>query len=149
MSGKRLMAVASSGGHWMQLRRLAAAFDGCETHYVTTEVGHRDEVSGAFTVVRDANADDPLGCFVLLWQSLWLVLRTRPEVVVTTGAAPGVFILIFARLLGARTVWIDSIANGQQLSLSGRLVRPFAGLWLTQWPELARDDGPEFAGAVF
>jgi hypothetical protein len=51
-------------------------------------------------------------------------------------------------LLGAKTVWIDSIANVQTLSMSGRLVRHFADLWLTQWPHLAHADGVRFEGAV-
>jgi hypothetical protein len=40
------------------------------------------------------------------------------------------------KLAGARTVWIDSIANSEKLSLSGRLVRKHVDLCLTQWPHL-------------
>jgi hypothetical protein len=35
-------------------------------------------------------------------------------------------------------VWIDSIANAEQISLSAKLARPYADLWLTQWEELSR-----------
>ena len=63
-------------------------------------------------------------------------------------AACGYFALRFAKLMGARTIWLDSIANVEELSMTGRLVRPYADLWLTQWPELARPDGPYFQGAV-
>ena len=79
---------------------------------------------------------------------LVILLRFRPDVVVSTGAACGYFALRFAKLLGARTIWLDSIANVEELSMTGRLVRPYADLWLTQWPELAQPDGPEFRGAV-
>ncbi len=48
----------------------------------------------------------------------------------------------------ARTVWIDSIANIERLSLSGARARPVADVWLTQWAHLARPDGPEYWGAV-
>ena len=69
--------------------------------------------------------------------------------VVTTGAAPGLVALALAKLFaGSRTVWIDSIANTERLSLSGRLARPVADAWLTQWPHLARPGGPEHWGAV-
>jgi hypothetical protein len=77
------------------------------------------------------------------------VLRERPDVVLSTGAAPGFFALLFGRLLGARTIWLDSIANIEELSMSGRMARRHADLWLTQWPHLARPDGPECAGRVF
>ena len=32
--------------------------------------------------------------------------------------------------------------------MSGRIAGPFADLWLTQWEHLAREGGPEYAGAV-
>ena len=79
---------------------------------------------------------------------LRVVLKERPSVVVSTGAAPGLFGVIFGKLGGARTIWIDSIANAEELSMSGRLAGRWADLWLTQWPELAREGGPAFEGAV-
>ncbi|WP_245893415.1 UDP-N-acetylglucosamine transferase subunit ALG14 [Devosia naphthalenivorans] len=67
----------------------------------------------------------------------------------TTGSFPALMALGVARmLLGARTIWIDSVANCQALSTSGRLARRVADVWLTQWPHLATVDGPEHWGAV-
>ena len=81
-------------------------------------------------------------------QILWILVRTRPHVIVSTGAAPGYFALRLGKLLGARTVWLDSIANAGELSMTGRLVRKYADLWLTQWPHLAGPAGPDFRGGV-
>jgi len=67
---------------------------------------------------------------------------------VTTGSAPGLLALRLARLLGMRTVWIDSVANVEELSLSGRKARRYADLWLTQWPHLAKEQGPEYRGSL-
>ena len=44
---------------------------------------------------------------------------------------------IIAKFYGARTIWVDSIANSDVLSLSGQLVKTVADLRLTQWPHLA------------
>jgi hypothetical protein len=76
------------------------------------------------------------------------MVRLRPHVVFTTGAAPGAVALVIGRVFGAKTIWLDSIANVETVSGSGRMVRHFAQLWLTQWPHLATPDGPEYAGAV-
>lgn len=148
---RKVLAVSSSGGHWTQLQRLVPAFDDCELLFVTTQAGYAAEVAPRpLRVVRDATRWDRIGCLVLLFQILALVVGERPDVVITTGAAPGFFAVLFGWMLGARTIWVDSIANVERLSLSGRLVRPFAGLWLTQWPAVAGGDGrPEYAGAVF
>jgi UDP-N-acetylglucosamine:LPS N-acetylglucosamine transferase len=147
----KVLAVSSSGGHWVQLQRLVPAFDDCDVIFATTEPGYAVEIAPRrLHVVRDATRWDRFGSLVLLFQMARLVVRERPDVVITTGAAPGCFAVIFGRLFGARTIWVDSIANVERMSLSGRLVRPFTGLWLTQWPELAEGkDAPSYAGAVF
>ena len=55
---------------------------------------------------------------------------------------------VLAKKLGATTVWIDSIANVEELSMSGRHARRHADVWLTQWPHLAQPDGPHYRGGV-
>ncbi|MBZ0171717.1 MAG: hypothetical protein K8E66_05000, partial [Phycisphaerales bacterium] len=72
----------------------------------------------------------------------------RPGVIISTGAAPGYFAFRIGKLLGAHTVWIDSIANVERLSMTGELVRTHADLWLTQWEHLATPSGPSFRGSV-
>jgi UDP-N-acetylglucosamine:LPS N-acetylglucosamine transferase len=77
-----------------------------------------------------------------------VMLAYRPHVIITTGAAPGFFGILVGRLLGAKTIWIDSIANAEELSLAGRKAKRWADHWLTQWPELAREEGPHYIGSV-
>jgi hypothetical protein len=69
-------------------------------------------------------------------------------VVLTTGAAPGLIAIVFGKLTGARTIWIDTVAGVERMTLSGRLARRFTDVYLVQWPHLARPDGPFFRGSV-
>jgi peptidoglycan/xylan/chitin deacetylase (PgdA/CDA1 family) len=146
---KRILAVASGGGHWVQLLRLRPAFAGERVAWVTVNKAYRSDVGTApFHVVNDATRWNTLGLVRLALRVGWIVLRQRPDVVVTTGAAPGYFAVLFGKLLGARTAWIDSMANAEHLSLAGRKIGPWADLWLTQWPKLARPQGPRYEGAI-
>jgi UDP-N-acetylglucosamine:LPS N-acetylglucosamine transferase len=146
---KKLLAIASGGGHWVQLMRLRPAFEGLETVYLTVNRGYAKDVGDArLHVVTDASMWTKLKLVRSALQVFWIVLKERPDYVCSTGAAPGYFGLIAGKLVGARTVWIDSIANGEQLSLCGRKIGPFADLRLTQWPELARENGPKYMGSV-
>jgi hypothetical protein len=148
-SVRKVFLVASFGGHWVQLRRLSSAFEGLDVRYVSTNAGVQAEVASApFSVVPDANLNDKLALIRLATRMFLLILRYRPNIVISTGAAPGFFALFFGKLLGAKTIWVDSIANADQLSFSGEKVKPFADLWLTQWPHLEGKDGPYFRGAV-
>lgn len=154
----RVLAVASGGGHWVQLFRLRPAWDGCAVIYATTDAGFREEVladsaargqpTPSFRVILEANRWQKLRLLVQLAQLAAIIFSVRPDAVITTGAAPGYFAIRIGRLLGARTAWIDSIANAEELSLSGSKAGKHADLWLTQWPDLAQPGGPEYRGAV-
>ena len=141
--------MASGGGHWVQLLRLRPAFEGCDTAYVCVRSQYRQDVPGSrFFVVNDATRWNKAGLVLMAVRLLVVLLRVRPDVVVSTGAAPGYFALRLGHWFRARTVWVDSIANVERLSMAGTIVRRHADLWLTQWPHLATKDGPSFAGAV-
>jgi len=139
----RILAVASGGGHWVQLMQLRTAWSGADIAYMSTHQGYRADClgprgeTGRFYAVADANFSAK---YRLVRQALGVavvLIRERPSVVVTTGASVGYFALVFGKLIRARTVWVDSVANTEELSLSGQRVARIADLWLTQWPEVA------------
>lgn len=144
-----MLAIASGGGHWVQLTRVLPALEGCELTVASVDPQLAQQVPGAkFVVIPDATAWSKWALLRLAARVFFLVLRTRPSVVISTGAAPGYFGLRIGSWFGARTVWIDSIANSEKLSRSGERVGKFADLWLTQWEHLARPDGPRYLGSV-
>ena len=141
--------MASGGGHWVQLLRLRPAFEGCLVTYVTVGRAYASDVPGCrLRVVNDATRWNKIRLVRMGIKLAWIMLLERPDVIVSTGAAPGYFAIRLGRLLGARTIWLDSIANVEQVSMTGQMVRMHADLWLTQWPELATPDGPRHAGSV-
>ncbi len=147
------MAIASGGGHWVQMRRILPAFAGLEAVHVSVEPDPGD-AGARYHRVHNVTRKNPLGLFLLVWQLARIVRAERPDVVITTGAAPGLLGLAVAKALaGSRTIWIDSIANVERLSSLGLQARRVADVWLTQWPHLAGPDGsgrrrPEHWGAV-
>jgi UDP-N-acetylglucosamine:LPS N-acetylglucosamine transferase len=146
---RRILAIASGGGHWVQLLRLRPAFVGEHVAYATVHRDYRSDVGAApFYVVPDATRWNRLGLVQLAFRVFRIMLRERPDVVVTTGAAPGYFAVVLGRLFGARTCWIDSMANVRTLSLAGKKAGRFSDLWLTQWRKLSSPEGPQFEGAV-
>jgi len=153
-----VMAVASAGGHWVQLMRLRPAWKGLRVTYVTTDpnfyqvVDQYAESQGepppGFHTVVEANRWQKWRLIKQFLGIVFIMARKRPDVVLSTGAAPGYFALRIGRLFGARTIWIDSIANAEELSMSGQRIGKHADLWLTQWEHLAKPEGPEYLGSV-
>ena len=140
-SEKRVLLVASSGGHWLQLCRISSAFEANDTLYATTfkvpeaPNGNREPIA-----IPDASRTDIVRFFPLVAKLILILLWFRPRVVVSTGAAPGLMAIIIGKAMGATTIWLDSIANSERLSRSGRIAGNYADLWLTQWEGLARSN---------
>lgn len=146
---RRVLAVSSPGGHFTQLQLLSRAWDDCEVAYACVG-GELAPLVGAarYYSIPEASRSRPWLLLASAWRTLLILLRERPDIVVTTGAAPGLVAVALGRLLGARTAWIDSVANVERLSLSGRLAGRVAHLWVTQWEHLSQPSGPRCAGGV-
>ena len=71
----------------------------------------------------------------LAWR---LVRQLRPRLVVTTGAGLSVPFAWVGWLVGAKVVYVESLARVTEPSLSCRLIRPIADRIYVQWPELVR-----------
>lgn len=141
--------MCSGGGHWVEMLRLAPAFAGCDLAYVTVSDAYRSQAGGArFHVINDATRWDKVGLVEMSLKLAAIIARERPDVIISTGAACGYIALRLGKLARARTVWVDSMANVDELSMSGAKIGRHADLWLTQWPHLARPEGPHYAGAV-
>lgn len=147
---KRVLAVASAGGHWTQLRRLRPALEGMDAAFASVFPEYGSDVPGyRFYSFENVSRANGWKLPIVALQMVIILLRERPDVVITTGAGPGLVALALAKvLLRARTIWIDSIANCERLSTSGEHARRFADVWLTQWAHLAEDSGPAYWGAV-
>ena len=131
----------------MQLLRLRPAFDGCEVVYASVHAASAVEVPGhRFYSFKDASRKNKLAFFAVILRMLWIVLRERPDVIVTTGSAPALICISFGRLVGARTLWIDSIANCKELSTSGRKASKVATRCVSQWEQIARENHIEYWG---
>ena len=147
----KICLTASAGGHLVQLLRLKKSWEGFETFYVSTVEVVKDKLSqaGQVYIVGECNREHPFVTAKVLWRCFKVVLHERPDVVISTGAAPGFLMCFLGKLFGAKIIWIDSIANVKRLSMSGKMIRPFCSLFLTQWEELQDNNKKiEYAGSV-
>ena len=136
---RRVLAIASGGGHFVQLMRLAPAWSGHLVSIATVDPGTRLLAGNApFFTFRDVSRADwwriPLAAFDIAG----ILLRVRPQVIITTGALPGLIAAALARPFGVRSLWVDSIANSEVLSGSGGQAGRVCTQVITQWPHLAQ-----------
>lgn len=147
----KICLTASAGGHLTELLKLADGWQEYEVFYVSTAnmVAKKLRQYGPTHVVGECNREHLLRVIFVLMRCIGVILRERPNVVISTGAAVGCIVCYLGKLLGAKVIWVDSIANVEWISLSGRMVRHIADLFLVQWPELAKQySNVEYVGAA-
>ena len=130
--------VASAGGHWTQLNRLLPAFEGHRLSFVSTEHSFKELVfPHKFYSVPDSSRWDKIGLIKTFFSIIKIVIIENPKVIITTGAAPGLMAIIIGRIFLKKGIWIDSIANYEEVSMSGKIASNFTRHVYTQWEHLA------------
>lgn len=149
---KKILAIASGGGHWNELMLIKEAFDIdglSEMRFVTTIKGLPQEDNlKSFFIIKDANKDNKIGLIISFFQLIYIFCRFKPDVVISTGAAIGVIAVYLGKLTRAKTIWIDSIANPVKISLSGKYAKDVCDLFITQWEHLSDGKNVHYYGSV-
>jgi UDP-N-acetylglucosamine:LPS N-acetylglucosamine transferase len=135
-TGQSLL-VGSSGGHLAQLMALLPLWERKNRRWVTFDTPDAEsalldeDVVWAFHPTT-RNVVNLVRNTALAWR----VLRSdRPDIVVSTGAAVALPFFVLARLMGIPTVYIEVYDRIDSPTMTGRLCRPFASLFLVQWDE--------------
>jgi UDP-N-acetylglucosamine:LPS N-acetylglucosamine transferase len=147
----RICLVASAGGHLSELLRIKDSWDKYDSFCLTTSDVVREELQeyGKVYVVGECNRQQPFKVMVVLARCARAVFRERPDILISTGAAVGCIACFLSKLIGAKIIWMDSITNVERISLSGRMVRYIADLFLVQWPEFNEQyNNVEYVGEV-
>jgi beta-1,4-N-acetylglucosaminyltransferase len=133
---RRTCWAYSPGGHLAELERATAGIRFTDRFDVTFAGGRPPQEAPRRAHLVCHPRRSLLRTLRNVLQSLVIVLRERPQVVISTGADVAVAICILGRLLGARLIFIET-AGELAPTLSGRLVYPFANLFVVQWPDKA------------
>lgn len=141
-SDEGLFLVGSPGGHLDLLEALSHRVDLEAARWVTV-AGPRAErlraINGDKVIAlpwfeRRAMGSSLRNVFV----SIWLALRERPRTVICTGAGGVMTFTLAARLLGARLLFIETMARVTDASRTARLLGRLAEVVAVQWPEAKR-----------
>jgi hypothetical protein len=122
----------------MTRRPLAAIVAMCCAHPPrSAATSHRPDVCGArLYCIHDTARWSRGSRLRIAAQAAWVVPRTRPDAVISSGSAPGLVVLRVGERLRARTLWHVSIANMDGLSRPGQRAAHFADLHFTPWHHL-------------
>lgn len=132
--------AASSGGHLEEASMLKEIKDAYDC-FLLTEQNHFHELDFCDKVyyVPQINRSEKgfLAHFMKLFIKSARILREeKPDCVVSTGALVTFPICVLCKLTGRKVIYIESFARVDGLSLTGKLMRRIADLYIVQWEEL-------------
>ena len=144
-----VLCVSSGGGHWQQLTALRPAWEGRDTCYACTTPINADMLGILkFAQIPDCNRNTVQKIFRSIPSYVRVFRQFRPTTIVSTGALPGLFFIVMGKLTGATTVWVESIANSEKLSLSGTVASYLVDSFFVQAEHLADGKRRIYAGSV-
>lgn len=137
---EKICFIASSGGHVQEISWL---FDLCDEYdsFLVTE--HSDfqkryhvERTYFFNKIDRREKHFFLHFLQLIGNSIKVMRKEKPDIILSTGALVSVPMLYIGKLLGKKIIFMESMARVEGKSLSGRLVYPIADLFLVQWESM-------------
>lgn len=148
----KIALPSSAGGHLTELMQIGGAFDSYETFFITVKRKDTEDLSEKEKVYFVADTGrSPVGLVKNIISSLKIMLKEKPDVIITTGAGAAIPSSILGKLLGAKLVYIESYCRANSKSWSGILLYPFADVFLVQWPSMISKYGKktQYWGGVF
>lgn len=136
---KKVMFISSVGGHLTQLLELKKLFKEYDYVLVTEKTDVTKDMKDKYNMEYLVyGSREYLFAYIFkfsynIMKSLYLFIKYRPNVIVTTGAHTSVPMCYIGRLFGRKVIFIESYAKRTSPTLSGRLVYPIATTFIVQW----------------
>ena len=144
---KKVMFIASTGGHLNELLQLSPCFKNYNYTLVTertkSNMGLRKKhpgrvhymIPGTYTTLK-AKLLYPFILFANCWIYLFLMLRYMPDVVVTTGSHNVGPMCCLAKIFRKKVIFIETFANSSSPTKAGRIIYKFADHFIVQWESM-------------
>ena len=137
----KVCLCCSAGGHLAELQVLEKSWQGYDTFYLLmrgpTAVGLRDKGYRVYEV-DNARRTAPWTMLKTLWQTWPIIRKEKPDVIITTGAGVVIPACLLVKLKRGKLVYVETIAEVDRPTVTGRILHPFADLFIVQWPGLKK-----------
>jgi UDP-N-acetylglucosamine:LPS N-acetylglucosamine transferase len=135
----KICLVCSVGGHFKQLLKLTEAWENCKYFYVLFYKPVIDSFLKKEKVYLVTSPErNPILFILNIIQSLFVFLKTWPDVVISTGAGVAIAICYIAKLFQKKVIYIEDWCIVEQPSVTGRVVYPIADLFIIQREHLKK-----------
>lgn len=145
----KICIACSAGGHLKQALTVVNTLD-YDKYLVTYHSPHLSEIARQMKIYFVTHSKrNPLLIMRNAFESLKILIKEKPRFIISTGADVAVPTCILGKLMGAKLIYIESGGQVYTPSLSGRILYPFADLFLVQWkPALKNFPKAKYGGPL-
>lgn len=143
---KKVLFIASTGGHLSELLQLKDSFKKYDFNIITEKTASTEDLrykyNGRVNFLVFGTKDHKfsyvfkLGYNIL--KSILLYFKIRPQYIVTTGTHTAVPMCYIGKLFGSKVIFIETFANSETKTLSGKIIYPIADLFIVQWESMLK-----------
>lgn len=138
---KKVLFISSTGGHFSELLQLKPLFKKYDSYLITekdkTNEHYKKEYGDKLFFLpygtRSKLFSYIFKYFYLCLKTVYLYFKIRPKYIVTTGTHTAVPMCYLGKLFGSKIIFIETFANSQSKTVSGRVIYPIANLFIVQW----------------
>ncbi len=140
------MFISSTGGHLSELMQLSSLFSKYDYQIITEktrnnlemQTKYKDKIKFLIFGTKDHILTYPFRLLANCFKSLYFYLKFQPDVIITTGAHTAGPMCCLGKIFGSKIVYIESFANINTKTITGRLIYYFADLFIVQWPDMLK-----------
>lgn len=144
MKKKKVLFIASTGGHLDELMQLKPMFDKYDYHIVTEKTKSNLNLKNKFQKkisylvygTKDHMSTYPFKLLFNCFKSLFIYIKIRPKYIVSTGAHTAGPMCCIGKIFGSKIIYIETFANSKTKSATGSIVYKFADLFIVQWESM-------------
>jgi UDP-N-acetylglucosamine:LPS N-acetylglucosamine transferase len=148
----KICYTASDGGHTHELMQLTGLFPKYPGILITESRNVKSGFDAVYTLplVNRKSLRFLLRFFQSFFTIRRILSKEKPTHIISFGAMCTVPVCLIGKLMGIPVIYVESYTRLKGLSLTGRILYPFADLFLVQWKQLTeRYPKAVYGGALF
>ena len=143
---KKVLFISSTGGHLSELLKLEPLFKKYDFYIITEKDKSTEELLHQYEnrvnflpyCTRSRLIQYIFIYSFLIVRSVYLFMRIRPEVIVTTGTHTAIPMCYIGKLFKRKVIYIETMASINKKTITGRIIYPIANLFVVQWKNMLK-----------
>lgn len=144
MQKKKVLFISSTGGHLQELMQLKPMFKDYDSYIITEKTPstldlkkeYKAKIGYLIFGTKDHILTYPFKLLANCFISLYYFCKIKPQYIVTTGAHTAGPMCCLGKIFGKKIIYIETMANVNKKTITGRIIYHFADLFIVQWESM-------------